>query len=90
MVVPDNVVMVECEPPELYARVTVLLASTLEFASSRVTVIVEVLTPSAVTLTGEATIVDLPGFVVDVTEPAPKVTPTVPTVKFDCVVSVAV
>ncbi len=51
---------------------------------------VELLVPFAVTLVGDATMVDLPGLVVEVTRPAVKVTPTVPTTKLASVVSVAV
>jgi putative transposon-encoded protein len=62
----------------------------LEFASFKVTVTVEVVTPSAVTLVGEATMVDLPGLVVDVTTPAVKVTVAVGVMVIVSVESVAV
>ena len=45
--------------PEDFARVTVLPETGLRLASSRVTVIVEVVVPSAVTEVGEATTVEL-------------------------------
>ena len=45
--------------PRLEARVTVLPTTGAELASSKVTVMVEVVTPSAVTEVGEATTVEL-------------------------------
>ncbi len=59
-------------------------------ASSRVTVIVELEVPFAGSVADVSVIVDLPGEVVEVTGPALKLTPTVPTLKFDCVASTAV
>ncbi len=88
LVVAGEVVMTE--EPEPAVKVTLWPETGFEFASFKVTVIVEVVTPSAATLVGDATIVDLPGLVVDVTGPAVKVTPTVPTTKLACEVSVAV
>ncbi len=82
--------MVMTELPDPATKVTVLPDTTLPFASFKVTVMVDVVAPSAATLVGEATMVESPGLVVDVTAPVVKVTPTVPTTKFDCVVSVAV
>ncbi len=87
-VMPVTVVTVD--EPATGVKVTLWPETGLPEASFKVTVIVEVVAPSAVTLVGDATIVDLPGLVVEVTRPVVKVTPTEPTAKFDCVVSVAV
>ncbi len=66
-------------------------ATGFEFASFKVTVTVEVLVPFAVTLVGEATMVDLPDVLVTTPAvPVVKTTATVPTAKFESVVSVAV
>jgi len=58
------------DEPEPAASVTVLPDTGLPWASFKVTVTVEVVTPSAVTLVGEATTVDT----VDETVPTVKVT----------------
>ncbi len=86
-VVPVTVVMMDAPAP--WFSVTVWPEAGLPEASSRVTVMVELLVPFAVTLVGDATMVDLPGLVVDVTGPVVNVTETEPTAKFDCVVSTA-
>ncbi len=77
------------DEPEPALKVTFWPETGFEFASSRVTVMVELLVPFAVTLVGEATMVDLPGLVVEVTKPGVKTTATLPTAKFESVVSVA-
>jgi hypothetical protein len=56
-VVPETVVMVSVAP-RLELNVTVLPETTFEFASFKVTVMVEVVLPSAAILVGEATTVD--------------------------------
>ena len=58
LVVPLTGDMVECPIP--CARVMALLLTGLLFASSRVTVMVEVVVPSAVTEAGFALTVDVP------------------------------
>lgn len=57
LVVPETVVMVSVAP-RLEAKVTVFPATGLEAASLRVTVMVDVVAPSAVTEVGLATVVD--------------------------------
>jgi hypothetical protein len=57
-VVPLTVVIVECVPPLLLASVTVLPLTGLLYASMSVTVIVEVVAPSAGTEVGLAVTVD--------------------------------
>ena len=73
-------------PTEVFASVTVLPETGLLFASVRVTVIVEVVTPSAVTEVGDAATVNTD----DDTAPTVKVTVAVPVTVTESVVSVAV
>ena len=56
---PEAALMVEEPGPEVWARLTVLPATGLSLASSRVTVIVEVVVPSAGTEVGTATTVEV-------------------------------
>jgi len=68
--VPDAGLMVAVPAPDVCARVTVLPETGLLYASFRVTVIVEVVEPSAGTVVGEAVTADCAA----VTAPAVKVT----------------
>ena len=68
--VPDAAEIVGLPEPEVFASVTVLPETGLPFASSRVTVMIEEVIPSAVTEPGEALTVDCAA----VTGPAVKVT----------------
>src|SRR6266487_4165584 len=70
LVVPDTVVIVGVPGPEVLARVTVLPETGMLLASFNVTVIVEVVEPSAVTDAGEGDTVDCAA----VTAPAVNVT----------------
>jgi hypothetical protein len=83
-VVPETVTIVLVTPVD--ARVTVLLETGLEFASFNVTVIVDVVVPSAVIEVGLATTVDWAA----VTAPAVKVTEAVCVTVSVSVLSVAV
>ena len=67
-VVPETVVIAGV--PDVLASVTLLPETGLPFASFKVTVIVEMVKPSATTDVGDATTVDVPAL----TEPATKVT----------------
>src|SRR5215471_14175467 len=58
LVVPETVVIVGAPGPEVWARVTVLPETGLLFASFKVTVIVEVVVPSAATEAGDGETVD--------------------------------
>ena len=83
-VTPETVVIVE-EPPDL-ASVTVLPATGFDCASRSVTVIVELVEPSAVTEAGAALTVDCAA----VTAPAVKLTDAVCATVIESVVSCAV
>jgi hypothetical protein len=83
---PEAALMVGDPGPELFASVTVLPETGLLFASFRVTVIVEVVEPSAVTDPGDAVTVDCAAE----TAPAVKVTVAVCVTVTESVVSVAV
>ena len=86
LVVPFTVVMVGVPAPEDLASVTVFPDTGLLLASSRVTVMVEVVLPFAVTKVGDATTVDT----VEDTAPAVNVTVAVCVTTIESVVSVAV
>jgi len=83
---PDAALMVGDPGPDVCARVTVLFETGLLYTSFRVTVIVEVVEPSAGTEVGEAATVDCAA----VTAPAVKVTVAVWVICTESVTSVAV
>ena len=58
LLAPEGALMVGVPGPEVFARLTVLPATGLPLASFRVTVIVEVVLPSAMTEVGDALTVD--------------------------------